>query len=94
MFDFQAETITRLYKNMWEIETFFKQLKQKFELGYFFSDSQEGIKTQVWIALIFTVIHKQVRECEQFLTIVSMASANLGSYISFISIVKAKSLTK
>ena len=62
MFDFQTESIIRLYKNRWEIETFFKQLKQNFELGYFFSDSSEGIKTQVWIILIanliFTVIHK------------------------------------
>ena len=97
MFNFQTESIIRLYKNRWEIETFFKQLKQNFELGYFFSDSSEGIKTQVWIVLIanliFTVIHKQVKECEQFLTIVSMASANLSSYICLISIVKTKEFT-
>ena len=94
MMDFKNQTIVRLYKNRWEIEVFFKQLKQNFELGYFFSDSSEGIKTQVWIALIsnliFTVIHKQVKECEQFLTIVSMASTNLSSYISLLTIIQTK----
>jgi hypothetical protein len=96
MFEFQAQTIVKLYKDRWEIETFFKQLKQNFELGYFFSDSSEGIKTQIWIALIanliFTVVHKKVKECEQFLTIVSMASTNLCSYICLLTIIKRKRL--
>ena len=94
MMNFKGDTIVRLYKNRWEIEVLFKQLKQNFELGYFFSDSSEGIKTQVWIALIsnliFTIIHKQVKECEQFLTIVSMASTNLSSYTSLLTIIEAK----
>ena len=73
-----------------------EQLKQNFELRYFFSDSSEGIKTQIWIALIanliFTVIHKKVKECEQFLTIVSMASTNLCSYICLLTIIQKKRL--
>lgn len=90
MFQYQATTITLLYKNRWSMEVLFKRLKQNFELSYFYSDSQEGIKTQLWIALIahllFTVIHKQIKECEQFVTLVSMASNNLGSYICFVSL--------
>lgn len=89
MFGYEAATITLLYKYRWGMEVLFKRLKQNFELGYFYSDSPEGIKTQLWIALIahllFTVIHKQVKECEQFMTMVSMASNNLGSYICFVS---------
>ena len=90
MFHYQAATIALLYKNRWGMEVLFKRLKQNFELGYFYSDSPQGIKTQLWIALIahllFSVIHKQVKECEQFVTLVSMASNNLGSYICFVSL--------
>jgi len=94
MFDVTATTIARLYKNRWEIEPFFKQLKQNFELKGFFSDSREGIKTQIWIALIanliFTVIHRQIKQAEAFSAMVQMARVNLGSYIRFIDVLKIK----
>ena len=94
MFDYKPYTIIQLYKYRWSIEVLFKQIKQNFELGYFFSDSCEGIKAQVWIALIanliFTVIHRQVKECELFITIVSMASNNLGSYTCLMKLLKRK----
>ena len=94
---YQSQTIVALYKNRWLIETFFKQLKQNFQLSYFYSDSKQGIKTQVWISLIaqliFTVIHKMVRESELFSTIVSMASANLGSYQCLIHTINTKRLS-
>lgn len=97
MFDYQATSIIQLYKYRWGIEVLFKQIKQNFELCYFYSDSPEGIKTQIWVALIanliFTVIHRQVKECEMFTTIVSMASNNLGSYTCLISLVKRKAPT-
>lgn len=65
MFAYSDSTIVLLYKYRWNIEILFKQLKQNFEWGYFHSDSLEGIKTQVWIALVanllFTIIHKQCK---------------------------------
>ena len=97
MVDYQQATITLLYKYRWNIEVMFKRLKQNFELGYFFSDSTEGIKTQVWIALIanllFSVIHRQCKEAELFVTIVNLAAINMGSYISLIKLVKSGRLT-
>jgi hypothetical protein len=98
MFDVAATTIAKLYKNRWEIEPFFKQLKQNFELKGFYSDSQEGIKTQVWIAmianLIFTVIHRQIKEAESFSAMVQMARVNLGSFLRFIDVLKIKNWRK
>lgn len=92
LFDVAATTIAKLYKNRWEIEPFFKQLKQNFELKGFFSDSREGIKTQVWVAmianLIFTVIHRQIKQAEAFTAMVQMARVNMGSYIRFIDVLK------
>ncbi len=61
-----------------------------------FSDSRQGVKTQIWICLIaqliFTVIHKLVRECELFTTIVAMASSNLGSYQNLKNVLQTKRL--
>jgi hypothetical protein len=97
IFDCTAQTIALLYKCRWNMEVLFKQLKQNFELSYFYSDSKEGIKTQIWIALIanllFTVIHKRIKESEQFITLVNMTSNNMGSYICLITLFKSKKLT-
>ncbi|NJO92277.1 MAG: transposase [Chloroflexia bacterium] len=94
MFDHRAETLPLLYKYRWNMEILFKRLKSNFELTYFYSDSPEGIKTQIWIVLIahllFSVIHKSVKEAEQFTTLVAMAANNLGSYICFISLIKTR----
>ncbi|MEJ6505610.1 MAG: IS4 family transposase [Crocinitomicaceae bacterium] len=96
MFDYHDTTIIQLYKYRWNIEVLFKQLKQNFELSYFFSDSSEGIKTQIWIALIaqliFSVIHRQIKENEAFVTLVNVASNNMGSYISLVRIMKVSQL--
>ena len=93
MFDYEAMTIIQLYKYRWNIEVLFKQLKQNFELTYFFSDSPEGIKTQIWIALIaqlvFSVIHRQIKEAEAYVTLVNVASNNMGSYVGLIKIMKS-----
>ena len=93
MFAYEAMTIVQLYKYRWNIEVLFKQLKQNFELCYFFSDSPEGIKTQVWIALIaqliFSVIHRQIKEAEAFVTLVNVASNNMGSYVGLVKIMKS-----
>lgn len=64
----------------------FKQIKQNFELRYFLSDSENGIKIQIWVALIlkllFTVLHKRIKEAEDFSTMVMVAAKNLSSYVS------------
>lgn len=92
VFDVSALTICILYKNRWIIEPLFRQIKQSFELTWFISDSQEGIKTQIIIALklylIFTVIHKMIKEAENFSTMVSLVAKNASSYVPFIKFLK------
>ena len=82
----EALTIAQLYKNRWVIEVLFKQIKQNFELKYFLSDSENGVKIQIWVALIlnllFTVLHKRIKEAEDFSTMVMVAAKNLCSYVS------------
>ncbi len=96
-YQFNNLTIALIYKNRWAIEPFFKQLKQSYQLSYFFSDEQKGIMTQIWIALIanliFTIIYQRIKQAEQFTTIVNMARCNMGSYVCFLTLVKKPRLT-
>src|SRR5690606_32661103 len=81
-----ALTIALLYRNRWGIEVLFKQIKQNFELKYFLSDSENGIKIQIWVALIlnllFTVLHKRIKKAEDISTMVMVAANNLCYYVS------------
>ena len=98
MFDYEATTIIQLYKYRWNIETFFKRLKQNFQLSYFYSDSDEGMKTQIWIALIanlmLTVLHRQTKETEIYRTMVSIIANNMTSYFSIYKMLETKRLTQ
>ena len=47
-----AEDIIAIYKKRWQIETLFKQIKQNFPLRYFYGESANAIKIQIWITLI------------------------------------------
>ena len=47
-----AKTITDLYKERWQIELFFKWIKQNLKIKTFLGTSSNAVLTQVWIALI------------------------------------------
>jgi len=51
-FDLDAMTITEIYKARWEIELFFKTIKQNLKIKRFIGNSPNAVWTQVWIALI------------------------------------------
>jgi hypothetical protein len=61
----EAEEIVEIYRKRWEIELIFKQLKQNFPLKYFYGESSNAIKTQIWVTLIanllLMVIQKRIR---------------------------------
>lgn len=51
-FEISREEVAHLYKLRWNIELLFKKLKHNFQLHYFYSDTENGIKTQIWCTLI------------------------------------------
>jgi hypothetical protein len=55
-FEFSAVTICDLYKARWDIELFFRQLKQTLKLSDFLGYSENAVQWQIWMALLTYVI--------------------------------------
>ena len=64
-FDLPAKTITDLYKQRWQVELFFKWIKQNLRIKSFYGTSENAVKTQVWIAvsvyLMVAIIRKRLK---------------------------------
>ena len=55
-FDLGASTIAQIYKDRWQIEIFFKALKQNLKIKTFVGTSPNAVKIQIWTALIAMLI--------------------------------------
>ena len=55
-FDIELETIVAIYRRRWQIESLFKQIKQNFPLRYFYGESANAIKIQIWVTLIANLL--------------------------------------
>jgi IS4 transposase len=55
-FDLPALTIAALYKNRWQVELFFKWIKQHLRIKQFYGTSENAVKTQIWIAVSVYVL--------------------------------------
>jgi len=55
-------TICELYRSRWQVELFFKWIKQHLRINRFFGTSENAVKTQVWIAVAVYVLVAIVRK--------------------------------
>ena len=81
-----AEDIIAIYKRRWQIETLFKQIKQNFPLRYFYGESANAIKIQIWITLIanllITLVKNKIKRPWSFSGLATMIRILLMSYVS------------
>jgi hypothetical protein len=61
-FKLPALTITGLYKSRWQVELFFKWIKQNLRIKGFYGASENAVKTQVWVAISVYVLVAIVRK--------------------------------
>ena len=61
-FDLPALTIAKLYKSRWQVELFFKWIKQNLRIKGFYGTSENAVKTQVWVAISVYVLVAIVRK--------------------------------
>jgi hypothetical protein len=76
-----AITIAQLYKQRWQVELFFKWIKQNLRIKSFYGTSENAVKTQIWIAvsvyLIVAIIKKRLNLQESLYTILQVLSVSL-----------------
>ena len=61
-FDLPALTIANIYKKRWQVELFFRWIKQNLRIKSFYGTSPNTVKTQVWIAICIYVLVAIVRK--------------------------------
>ncbi|MGH7847929.1 MAG: IS4 family transposase [Candidatus Binatia bacterium] len=83
-YDFGATTISALYKERWQIELFFKALKQNLKIKTFVGTSANAVKIQVWTALIAMLILRYLKLKSKFgwslSNLVALLRMNLFTY--------------
>jgi IS4 transposase len=64
--DLGATTIAAIYKDRWQIEIFFKYLKQYLKIKTFVGTSPNAVKIQIWIALIAMLMLRHLQLVARF----------------------------
>jgi hypothetical protein len=80
-FTLPALVIAQLYQRRWQIELFFKWIKQHLRIKAFYGTSDNAVKTQIWIAItvyvLVAIIKKQLKLEKSLYTILQILSVTL-----------------
>jgi len=83
-FEFGATTISAIYKDRWQIEIFFKALKQNLKIKTFIGTTENALRIQIWTALLALVLlkwlHYLSRASWSFSNLASLLRLNLFTY--------------
>jgi len=83
-FTFAASTIGAIYRDRWQIEIFFKTLKQQLKIKTFVGTSPNALKVQIWTALITLLLLKYMKALSSFnwsfSNLVALLRFNLFTY--------------
>ncbi len=91
-FTLPASQVALIYKNRWMIELLFKQIKQNFPLRYFWGESENAIKIQIYCVLIaqllMVVIRKKAATKKSFANMITVIRLHLMSYVGLFEFIK------
>src|SRR5208283_917948 len=83
-FDFGATNLSKIYKDRWEIELFFKALKQNLKIKSFVGTTENALHIQIWTALLAMLLLKWLHHLSQatwsLSNLASMLRLNLFTY--------------
>jgi hypothetical protein len=91
-FKISAAQVAAIYKNRWMIETLFKQIKQNFPVRYFWGESANAIKMQIYVVLIaqllMVVIRRKAKTKKSFANMITLIRLHLMNYVELFEFVK------
>jgi IS4 transposase len=97
-FVLDALTIAKLYKCRWQVELFFKWIKQHLRIKAFYGTSENAVKTQVWIAIsvyvLVAIIKKELKLERSLNDILQILSINLFEKTPLFQALSPKKATK
>src|ERR1700726_2862545 len=80
-FALPALTIAALYKNRWQVELFFKWIKQHLRIKQFYGTSENAVKKKIWIAVsvyvLFAIVRKRLDLDASLYTLLQIFSVTL-----------------
>jgi transposase len=80
-FELPPDTICALYKSRWQVELFFKWIKQHLRIKQFFGTSENAVKTQIWIAVsvyvLVAIVKKRLNLDRSLYTLLQILSVTL-----------------
>jgi transposase len=92
IFTVPAKTIADIYKQRWQVELFFRWIKQHLRIKTFYGTSPNAVKTQIWIAisiyLLVAILKKRLNLSGSLHTILQILEANIFDKRPIIQIVK------
>jgi hypothetical protein len=91
-FEITAKEVADIYKRRWQIELLFKKIKQNFQLRYFYGESENAIRIQIWCTLIaqllLTVLHSKTKTKKAFSNVACIVRQHLLSYFNIEELLK------
>jgi len=82
-FELPAMVIALLYKSRWQVELFFKWIKQNLRIKHFFGNSDNAVKTQIWISIavyvLVAIVKKELKLEMSLSNILQILSINVFS---------------
>ena len=92
IFTVPAKTVADIYKQRWQVELFFRWIKQHLRIKTFYGTSPNAVKTQIWIAvssyLLVAILKKRLDLPSSLHTILQILEVNIFDKRSIIQIVK------
>ena len=89
-FTLPALTIAQLYKCRWQVELFFKWIKQHLRIKAFYGTSENAVKTQIWIAIstyvLVAILKKRLRLPLSLYTILQILSVTLFEKVPILQV--------